>query len=1059
MRRLLSLFAIGFMVSLSPVYAVPNFDKLLEPEIRAVSDSVIVVKLSNMVLKKPEEELKPDMILVSSRKDSAFANGKSPACFGYWTMPLRYSIRKDLNVKGIWIFIFLDGKMVAGSDYSVQIKDAEFEKINPETGNREKSGKVKAPELSFVFKGDETRSEAIHANQAGYLPDSAKFAYLCQYAGWKNGVKDNAIDVDFSECKKFFLLDAGSGAEAFSGEIKLSPVCDKDGKSVSDRLAECRVWEMDFSSFKKPGKYRIAVPGVGSSCDFTIASNAYDSAFGNMMRGIYHQRCGTALLPEFTRHTHPACHLDDAVVPPVEAYKNEEADFYPQEAGKKIPCARGHHDAGDYGKYMTSGALFAFNLLFPFEVFPEKLQFDASPIPEAGNGIPDIIEEVKWELDWISRMQDDDGLVFSIVKPDPTMSYEDSVAGTPTKKFDKPRSLWWKDIHTTAAFAAILSRAARSPEFQKHYPEDAKIYLEKAKKAWDVCMKHTGKDGAPNDLVGGHHYGAFLNALDEYCWMAVELWLSTGEAKYHDYFLKHHKPESGWQWGWWPLKDSSGAATRSYVYGKREGKNPEMLENCRNNLVKAAENAVKWQKGWAMRASFAEDPYRFGRWGWIFLPDIASYSIVTAIPLLDEARKKEFADAVIFNADQEMGNNPENMSYITGTGLRRPVDHVHQLSRFDKISEPIPGMPLGFHPCGFNRGNSARQLMASYSAGGIPPAYRYIDCWNVEQEFTVPILASTAIVYAWLSDPSKQKSGKPSLEIRGNGAGELVSGIEPFTVKFTASAKGANGKEIKEFYWDLDNEDFSSEKDFEYTFHTPGIYKVCCTATDDSGWIDYKYITVKVAQKEKDLPNGGKAPEPAKSIRHIWNFDEGLDDSISGRQAKLGGTAKAGDANLMWMIKPSGKALELKSCDDQVIVDFDSNILTDPKIRRFRAEAIVNYEKDIERGLGHSNIILIEASYNSVLGIKKDMWNGKGLKGTNDPVIQTKALKLFDTKPGWRTIAIGFDKDAGTAYLESAGENCEFPFKFDGSGVKSTLSIGGFEGYLDELRISIEERE
>ena len=195
-----------------------------------------------------------------------------------------------------------------------------------------------------------------------------------------------------------------------------------------------------------------------------------------------------------------------------------------------IPCAGGHHDAGDFGKYVANGSLVVFNLLLPYEIFPEKMQFDNSPLPNAGNGIPDLLEEAKWELNWLSNMQDTDGLVFLLVKPDPTMSYEDSVAGKPSKAFDKQRVFWWKDIHVTAGFAAALARAARTPDFVKHYPEDAGKYLEKAKKAWDACMKYTDKDGVPNDLVKGPaQAGSYLGAKDEYCWMAVELWLTTGE--------------------------------------------------------------------------------------------------------------------------------------------------------------------------------------------------------------------------------------------------------------------------------------------------------------------------------------------------------------------------------------------------------------------------------------------------------------------------------------------------------------------------------------------------
>jgi hypothetical protein len=204
-------------------------------------------------------------------------------------------------------------------------------------------------------------------------------------------------------------------------------------------------------------------------------------------------------------------------------------------------------------------------------------------------------------------------------------------------------------------------------------------------------------------------------------------------------------------------------------------------------------------------------------------------------------------DAALFNADQEIGNNPAGLSYITGIGKKRPVDHVHQLSRYDDIIEPVPGISLGFHPASYNRGKSDRALMASYSAGGLPVAYRYADCWFIPQETTIAELFATAVTYATLGNPKAQKSGKPSLKISANGSEHDISGPAPLKVSFAAEASGANGKKIREYHWDLDNEEFSCARDFDYTFKEPGVYNVCCTVTDDSGWINYKYIRVTAA--------------------------------------------------------------------------------------------------------------------------------------------------------------------------------------------------------------------
>ncbi len=1062
MRRKLSAFIVllvSTMISAqvnaqNPLFHDSNTN-VLSNEAYAVDKNVVVAKFANLVLKKADKELTPENITISSKDDPDFGAGIKPATVSYWAKPIRFTLRKSLNVKGAWFYLFLDKEIKPGKTYSISMKNMNFEALSILNGKRDKDADNNPPELTFTWLGDFTRSTAVHVNQAGYIPDSQKYAYLTQYAGWKNAQDSAFADVDFSNYKVFKIVDADSGKEAYKGEIKISPVCVKDDKIINDRLSESRVWEMNFSDFKTPGRYRVMVPGAGVSFPFDIGAKAYNHVLGTLMRGFYHQRCGTELLAEYTRFTHPLCHKDDARVPAIEEYKCDDADFYPQQANKVIPCAGGHHDAGDFGKYVTNGSLVVFNLLLPYEIFPEKMQFDNSPLPNAGNGIPDLLEEAKLELNWLSNMQDTDGLVFLLVKPDPTMSYEDSVAGKPSKAFDKQRVFWWKDIHITAGFAAALARAARTPDFVKHYPEDAGKYLEKAKKAWDACMKYTDKDGVPNDLVKGPaQAGSYLGAKDEYCWMAVELWLTTGEQKYHDYFLKHCKVKDSIQWGWWPLFTHAGAAVRAYAFGKRDGKNPEKLKECTDNVINSARSVMGWQKGWATRCSFSEDPYRFGKWGWYYLSEIASYNLLTATVLVDDAEKKKFIQAALFNADQELGNSADDAVSISGLGFKRPVDMVNQNSRFDGIVEPVPGIPMGFHPAGYNVGNQGRELMSSFTKGGMPIAYRYVDCWWVEQEFMCPQLADTAVVYAYLADMKDQKKGKPSLKVTVNGKENSVTGNAPFKVKFKADAAGANGKKIIQYFWDLQNEEFACDREFEYTFTTPGLYSICCTVTDEDGWISYNYTEIKVAQTAASLPNKGVPFKTEADTLYLWHFDTDANDSVSNTPIKLTGTAKLSDRNLMWMANPSGKAVEMTQSEDGLQIEVGSNLILDKKYETMRIEMIANYQEDYSRGVPSTKILNLECAWDCYMGVNRDTWAGRVFQGDKNEVVKKQIVDLIAPRPGWHIIAIGYDRSTGKAYTELDGKKVEFELQAKGSGNKTIITIGGFKGVIDELRIS-----
>ena len=344
------------------------------------------------------------------------------------------------------------------------------------------------------------------------------------------------------------------------------------------------------------------------------------------------------------------------------------------------------------------------------------------------------------------------------------------MSGNPNKKSKAQRRLWWKEPNVTAAFAATLARASRTEAFKKLYPEPSKKYLQQAEKAWNFCMKNADNNGNPNPQVGKFHYGAKNGGIDEYIWMAVELWLTTGEEKYHQYLKKQDIDKivkDSWLWSWWPLHETYGMVIRAYVYGKRSGKDPVILKKFKDNILKAAASTMGWQKNWAIRSSFSNAPYKFKTWGWYFLSDVASYDLLLATTLVNKEKAKQFVNAACFNADQELGNNPDNFVSITGIGKKRITDHVHQNSRFDGIIEPVPGIPLGFFPA--RAGTHWHKLpMWDFTHGGLPISYRAIDAWTISQEFTVPNLATTIMTYAMLADAENGLSGAPSLTITAN---------------------------------------------------------------------------------------------------------------------------------------------------------------------------------------------------------------------------------------------------------------------------------------------------
>jgi endoglucanase len=183
------------------------------------------------------------------------------------------------------------------------------------------------------------------------------------------------------------------------------------------------------------------------------------------MRSFYGQRCGTAvdLGPEFPNFKHAACHLTAA---------------YHFTSGKRGPLApaKGWHDAGDYGRYVVNSGISTGELLWTWELFGKRLKHVSLDIPESNNATPDILDEVRWNLEWMLTMQDHDGGVwhkqtserfadFVMPENDTLVSY---VIGTGQEPY--------KSSTATADFAAVMAIAARVYQpFDREYAQNASL--------------------------------------------------------------------------------------------------------------------------------------------------------------------------------------------------------------------------------------------------------------------------------------------------------------------------------------------------------------------------------------------------------------------------------------------------------------------------------------------------------------------------------------------------------------------------------------------------------
>ena len=193
----------------------------------------------------------------------------------------------------------------------------------------------------------------IRVNQVGYLPESAK----------------TAVFADLPETDATFaVVNAETGEEVFSGDVK------GDG-SVNPASGEVNATG-DFSGVTEPGRYKITTPSGTESYELSIGDDVYGKLTEDTFKMLHLQRCGTELDEAVAgRFAHPACHMDPAII-----YGTEE----------KIDVSGGWHDAGDYGRYVVSGAKAAADLLLAHEILGEGL--DDVGIPESGDGVDDAAD-------------------------------------------------------------------------------------------------------------------------------------------------------------------------------------------------------------------------------------------------------------------------------------------------------------------------------------------------------------------------------------------------------------------------------------------------------------------------------------------------------------------------------------------------------------------------------------------------------------------------------------------------------------------------------------------
>ena len=442
-------------------------------------------------------------------------------------------------------------------------------------------------------------------------------------------------------------------------------------------------------------------------------SLAYGGAQKNLMtqslikpvgRMFYLQRCGVALdNARAGMFSHPACHTAPARV--------FHSDTFLHVSG-------GWHDAGDYGRYVVPACKAVADLLLAFRATPEAFGDDWD-IPESGNGVADLLDEVRFELEWLLKMQRDDGGVYHKVTcayfPDMVMPERETA-----DQFIFPVS-----TAATGDFSAVLAMAY--PLYESIDRTFAKKCLRASVNAYEF-LKHSAPIPFhnPSGVITGE-YGDESDA-DERYFAACALYQATGQAYYLNDASSLYKSGRSADFGW---ADMGGYGNALMLFGTRVCEDDILYGRIRADLIATADRLATRTEKSPFGISIEE-----------FLWGSNMYLLNNAMTLLfanDAQANERYLRAARSHLDYILGANPLGINFVTGVDESSAQNPHHRPSAAAGL--PMPGMLVGGPDEGLH------DLIAKTLLSGKPAAERYIDSVESYSTNEVAIYWNSVLIY------------------------------------------------------------------------------------------------------------------------------------------------------------------------------------------------------------------------------------------------------------------------------------------------------------------------
>lgn len=380
--------------------------------------------------------------------------------------------------------------------------------------------------LSFQIHA-QTITEHIKIDQFGYLPDATKIAVISNPQTGYNSTDSYTAGSTYEVRKVSDDLSVYTGTTT-TWNTGATHVQSGD-----------KVWWFDFSSVIIEGEYYLYdVANNTRSYSFRIANDVYADVLKQAVRVFFYQRSGFAKTGAFAGvWADGASHL--GTLQDLESRSvTSQGD-----ASTAKDLSGGWFDAGDYNKYVNFAYQPMHSLLFAYQENP-SIWGDDYNIPESGNGVPDILDEIRWQLDWLLKMQLADGSVLMKI------SVTDFSAASPPSADTAPRYYGESQASSTRTTASMFAHA--SMVFRPFDVAYADLLLARAELAWSwisanpavSTYSNTGFSSANPEISADEQNEALTGA-------AAMLFAATGNTIYRDYFDANYANIRSISWWYW----------------------------------------------------------------------------------------------------------------------------------------------------------------------------------------------------------------------------------------------------------------------------------------------------------------------------------------------------------------------------------------------------------------------------------------------------------------------------------------------------------------------------